>query len=71
MCCMPDIGIRELGWMTSRGCGKVGKVFFMKSGDSRSVYTSRKRDGRADLPSRSIERIWDCIAGDITFMMGR
>ena len=31
--------------MTSRGCGKVGKVFFMKSGDSRSVHTSSKRDG--------------------------
>ena len=45
MCCMPDIGIRELEWMTSRGDRNVGKVFFMKPGDGRGVYTNSKRDG--------------------------
>ena len=45
MCCIPDIGSTELGWMTSRRDRNVGKVFFMKSGDGRSVYASSKGGG--------------------------
>ena len=54
MGCMPDIGSRELKWMTSRRDRKMGKVLFPEPGDVRGMAASIERDGMADLPSRSI-----------------